>query len=89
MKVKEFISILSEHNPDAEIIISRDSEGNGFSPIDDVDRVLYSPIGQGDIYSLEEKEVVGENAINAVVLYSLDNYSLRNWQLAQQERIHS
>lgn len=89
MKVKEFISILSKHNPNAEIIISKDSEGNGFSPIDNIDQVLYSPVGQGDIYNLEEKEGVDENAINAVVLYPLDNYSLKNWQRARQAPKHS
>lgn len=89
MKVKDLISTLNEHNPDAEIMISTDSEGNGFSPIDEIEQVLYSPTGQGDIFNLQEKEIIGENAINAIVLYPLDSYSLRNWQRAQQEQIHS
>ena len=89
MKVSEFIEALNQFPKDAEIIISSDSEGNNFSPISGFEQVLYSPIGQGDIYNLVEKEVIGENAINAVVLYPLDNYSLRNWQRAQQTQKHS
>lgn len=35
MKVKELISILSEQDPEMEVILQRDSEGNGFSPLCD------------------------------------------------------
>jgi hypothetical protein len=89
MKVKEFIAVLSEHDPEAEIIISQDPEGNGFAPVDDVDSVLYSLTGQGDVYDLKDRETLGENAINAVVLYPLDNYSLKKWQREQLNRKYS
>jgi hypothetical protein len=32
MKVRELIKALSKCSPDAEVILSKDSEGNGFSP---------------------------------------------------------
>ena len=32
MKVKDLIQALADH-PEAEVILSRDSEGNGFSPL--------------------------------------------------------
>lgn len=86
MKVNELVLILSKQNPDAEVIISKDSEGNEFSPVDEINPVLYSPIGQGDVYSLEEKGIAGEGVINAVVLYPLDSYSRRNWQRTRQVR---
>lgn len=84
MKVSDLISILNKQNPDAEIILSKDSEGNEYSPVAEICPVLYSPIGQGDIYSLEDKEIAGDKAINAVVLYPLDNFSRKSWQHAQQ-----
>ena len=89
MKISEFIESLSCFPQDAEIILSQDSEGNSFFPVDDVAQVLYSLVGQGDVYNLEEKEAAGENAINAVVLYPLDSYSLGIWQRAQLEQKHS
>ena len=34
MKVKELISLLSEFEGDIEIVLSRDAEGNGYSPLE-------------------------------------------------------
>lgn len=33
MKVKELVAELQEMDPDAEVILQRDSEGNGYSPL--------------------------------------------------------
>lgn len=86
MKVAEFIKILRQCSPDAEIMLSKDSEGNGFYPIDEIASVLYSPNAQGDIYNLNERNAAGENAINALVLYPLNSYSLKGWKRAQLEQ---
>lgn len=37
MNVKELIEILSEFDPDAEVILQKDSEGNGYSPLSGAD----------------------------------------------------
>jgi hypothetical protein len=37
MKVKELIERLKLENPEAIVICQRDPEGNGYSPLDDVD----------------------------------------------------
>ena len=36
MKVKELIEILSKCNPDADVVLSRDEEGNGYGSLSDV-----------------------------------------------------
>lgn len=37
MKVHELIALLQKVNQDAEVIMSKDGEGNGFSPLADVE----------------------------------------------------
>lgn len=41
MKVSELINYLSEENPNAEVILSKDAEGNEYSPLDDLDPGFY------------------------------------------------
>ncbi len=43
MKVKELIALLSELNPKLEVVLSKDGEGNGFSPLDGHDFGRYVP----------------------------------------------
>lgn len=43
MKVKELIKILKEQNPEAPVILQKDSEGNGFSPLADLYAGGYVP----------------------------------------------
>ena len=44
MTVKELISILSALDPDIDVILQKDSEGNGYSPLADVDSdCIYLP----------------------------------------------
>jgi len=44
MKVRELINKLLKENPDADVIIQKDSEGNGYSPLRDVDgKCVYIP----------------------------------------------
>ena len=89
MKVSELISLINQFEPDAEIVLSHDSEGNGFAPVDEVSQGLYSPHGRGDFYNLDERAVAGKDAISAVVFYPLDGYSVRQWLHARQNRTHS
>ena len=48
-----------------------------------------SPHGRGEVYNLNEKTEAGEGAINAIVLYPLDGYSVKEWLRARQARTHS
>lgn len=69
MKVVELITSLSKYHPDAEIVLSRDSEGNGFSSVDEVAFGLYTTKGSGEVYRLDEEAIAGREAVKAVILY--------------------
>lgn len=51
MKVKELLAALAEATPEAEVILQRDSDGNGFSPLEGID--LEAVYGEdGEVYCL-------------------------------------
>ncbi len=51
MKVKELIEELSKCDPECEVILSKDAEGNSYSPADGIDdSYIYKP---GNRYSRE------------------------------------
>lgn len=79
MRVKELIKRLKIEDPEAEVVLSRDEEGNGFCPLSAIeDNRVYI---EGEIYleTLTEdlikygytKEDVyeGDNAVRAIVLW--------------------
>ena len=43
MKVKELIELLQKLDQEALVIMSKDAEGNSFSPLDEVETCLYQP----------------------------------------------
>lgn len=54
MKVKDLIEALSSLDQDAEVILAKDPEGNGYSPLSRVDsEAVYVPITtwHGEVYS--------------------------------------
>jgi hypothetical protein len=56
MKVKALIKLLLDCEQDADVILQKDSEGNGFSPISGVDPdIVYVPNSQwsGEVYSTQ------------------------------------
>lgn len=56
MKVKELIKLLSACDPKAEVIMQKDGEGNGYSPLSAVDHdAVYVPEStwHGDVYSTD------------------------------------
>ena len=55
MTVKELIAELKKHDPDRLVILQKDAEGNGFSPLEDVSTGAYlaDSTWGGEIY-LEE-----------------------------------
>ena len=83
MKVKDLKKLLKNFDNNDEVILSRDEEGNGYSPLDDVVAMVY--VGNtrcsGDVYIKEitgNLEVAvyseddlyhGKDGQNAIVLY--------------------
>ncbi len=87
MKVKDFIKQLQGLDQEAEVIMSKDGEGNGYSPYADLnDEMVYIPDStwSGDVafpelteelkkdgYT-EEDVYQGDDAIKAVILYPIN-----------------
>jgi len=89
INIGELISILSEFEAEVEIVILSDNEGNGFALVNEVSQSLYSPRDCVYIYNVNQSTQAGEDTINAVVLYPLDGYSVKQWLRARQARIRS
>jgi hypothetical protein len=53
MTVKELIEALSECDPNDHVILSRDSEGNGYLPVWDIEEMMYH---DGEVYIRELTE---------------------------------
>lgn len=56
MKVKKLIELLRTFDPNAEVIMQQDSEGNGYSPLSGADHdavYLAENTWSGDVYSTE------------------------------------
>lgn len=43
MKVKELIELLQKEDPEREVILQKDSEGNGYSPLYEIGTGTYKP----------------------------------------------
>lgn len=84
MMVKELKELLKEFNDNDIVIISKDSEGNRYSPLSDVaeasyeaETTWYREIGlrkltEEDIKAGYTEEDVLENGVNAIVLYPVN-----------------
>jgi hypothetical protein len=73
MKVKELIAELQQLNPDTPVILQKDAEGNGYSPLRGVDKALYMPDNtwQGEVYSLDDPDR-DDRAFPCVVLHPIN-----------------
>ena len=85
MKVSELKQLLENYPDDTEIIMSKDSEGNNYSPLSQVAGAIYIPETTwfGDIYSPEwsaedacmdeaEREEFKKNAKISLVLWPVN-----------------
>jgi len=56
MKVKELIESLKKLDPELEVILQRDPEGNGYSPLNDVDGedVFFGQVDGGMVLSAQD-----------------------------------
>ena len=57
MKVKKLIKLLQAYDPNTEVVMSSDGEGNSYSPLADAGQGFYvaESTWSGDLYSEEEK----------------------------------
>lgn len=71
MTVKELKDLLDTYPDDFLVVMSKDSEGNGFSPLDCIDEVGYDPDNRysGQIYSIEEESA---DTIEAICLWPIN-----------------
>ena len=86
MKVLELINILNELPPELDVILQKDSEGNGFSPLEGVDgNCIYAADStwSGEVFStdwsaddadMDEKEWQDfkKDNLKVVVLYPIN-----------------
>ena len=65
MKVKELIKELEKYNPEAAVILQKDSEGNGYSPLSDLGSGVYvaETTWYGEFYAGLAAAEEGENAV--------------------------
>lgn len=82
MKIRELIAILQQHDPEREVVMSSDAEGNHYAPLVDVSTVAWDAeereiaLEPADLTD-ERREAgfceddVNEDGIPAVVLYPL------------------
>ncbi len=77
MKVKELIEILKRVNPDLDVVMSKDAEGNFVSPFDDSCTGWYEPentwSGEFNMHSDEDCEIrLTEKECNALCLWPVN-----------------
>lgn len=56
MKVKELIARLEEMPLDGDVILQKDAEGNGFSPLREIVRGFYKPLNTWDGEFMERED---------------------------------
>jgi len=77
MKVKELIEILKSVNPELDVVMSKDAEGNSYSPLSDFSFGVYEPestwSGDFDIYIDEDGTACyTEEESNAICLWPVN-----------------
>ena len=68
MKNKDLIEQLQKLDPEMPVVMSRDSEGNGFSPVCDVE--LSWQDGDGEAYADEDYEEYKDELTRAIVIWT-------------------
>lgn len=75
MKIKELIKELKALNPESEVILQKDSEGNGYSPLSGIEAGVYVPEStwSGEFVDQDDSEYDDArqepSSVLAVVLY--------------------
>ena len=74
MKVKELILELQTVDPELLVILQKDAEGNGYSPLRGVDLVHYEAENtySGQAYGLDDPDAPAEICEHAIVLHPIN-----------------
>jgi len=62
MKVKELVKRLKQEDPDSEVILASDEEGNSFNTLSVIDCAIYDP-EEREIYDNDQTDINGEAAV--------------------------
>lgn len=54
MKIRDLIAQLDQHDPELEVVLSRDPEGNGFHRLNDLSRAFADPTDIQGGYEIEQ-----------------------------------
>jgi hypothetical protein len=94
MKVKELKELLNQYDDNDLVIMAKDSEGNGFSPLYEIEdgsykaeTTWYGEVGLRELTSelieagYSEEDVL-ENGENAIILWPASGAMLRRWYLS-------
>ena len=68
MIISELIEELSKYDSDMEVVLSMDSEGNGFEVLWDVTEVMYDTRYK-EIFEPEDKEMLTKDCVRSIVLW--------------------
>lgn len=81
LTVGELIAALKDEDPATPVILQKDAEGNGYSPLEGVDPCMYlaETTWSGDTYDLPSRDAEPgeegpppEGSVRAVVLYPVN-----------------
>lgn len=74
MKVKELVEQLLEMDQEALIVLQKDSEGNGFSPLSDCYDAVYLPDStySGTVPHPDDVDPDETGYINAIILFPIN-----------------
>ena len=81
MKIKELIDILESYDPETEVVMASDSEGNDYSPVDGFSEGLYvaDSTWSGQMYDeeefaeyVEDEEFDKEDGVKAICLFPVN-----------------
>lgn len=71
MTVKELLELIDGIDPDTLVILQKDAEGNGYSPLYSVDGdLVYVPDSaySGEVYENADPDGFADNSVDAIVL---------------------
>jgi hypothetical protein len=75
MTVKELIMLLLEQDLTLEVVLQKDAEGNGYSPLEGGDPAYYVPTStwSGEVYDEDEEgEELPEDGHRAMILWPVN-----------------
>lgn len=79
MTVKELVEYLNQLNPDAIVVVSKDAEGNGFSPLDAFSYGEYTAESTWSGYQVdfscigdEDYQQPGDSVVDSVCLWPVN-----------------